>query len=829
MIRSRLQDLVRKYSKPRLVAAALAVGLAASALFYGYASQRALPSLPVAVVPAQETPVAAASALPAVEFHRDIKPIFENRCAVCHGCYDAPCQLKLDSAEGVMRGATKAMVYDSTRLVDAPLTRLFTDAQTTEEWRQKDFFSVVYEGEPPVDALARLDGSLLLRMLELKREHPMPVLGPNKSARDYFDLGIDRKEQCPTLNQFDKYAREHPHWGMPYALPAISDDEFNSVKHWLEAGSPIAERPPLPRAVVDQVSQWEKLLNGDALKTQLMARYVYEHLFIGDLYFSDLTSAGNPVFFKLVRSRTAPGQPIDVIATRRPYDDPGVARVYYRLQPVRGAILAKTHLPYALNEKRKQRYRELFLDADYRVEALPTYGPEVAANPFIAFHDLPERSRYQFLLDDAGFIIGNFIKGPVCRGQIALNVIDDRFWVLFADPDAVDRVDSDFLARESKNLQLPALSAEQKNSPLRQLLALSDWNRYARLQGDYLAAKSKYLRARTGRPDALTLHQLWNGDGPVFDESVADEEGASEKNPNAALTIFRHYDSASVVEGLVGATPKTAWVLDYPLLERLHYLLVAGFDVYGDASHQLLTRLYMDFLRMEAEYNYLNFLPQKMRDSERNSWYQGVGAKFRDSVYRQVPAYRVESGVLYKTKDYKTEFFAQMRERLGASLNQHLDLQHADIKAGERAELQKLTSLRGAAVANLPEVVFLRVVVKDAPDHAFTLLHNAAYANVAVLLLDRERRRPQLDTLTVVPGFVGAYPNAFWRVTEAELPAFIRQFSRVRSKQDFHALEQRYRIARDNEKFWSYSDWMHRAYRERDPIGWGLFDYNRYE
>jgi len=36
------------------------------------------------------------------------------------------------------------------------------------------------------------------------------------------------------------------------------------------------------------------------------------------------------------------------------------------------------------------------------------------------------------------------------------------------------------------------------------------------------------------------------------------------------------------------------WVVDYPLLERIYYALVAGFDVYGTAGHQLALRLYMD-------------------------------------------------------------------------------------------------------------------------------------------------------------------------------------------------------------------------------------------
>jgi hypothetical protein len=293
--------------------------------------------------------------------------------------------------------------------------------------------------------------------------------------------------------------------------------------------------------------------------------------------------------------------------------------------------------------------------------------------------------------------------------------------------------------------------------------------------------------------------------------------------------VFRHFDSASVVRGLVGGTPKTAWVIDYPLLERIHYLLVAGFDVYGDASHQLLTRLYMDFLRMEGEYNFLNLLPQKQREAERNSWYQGVGANIRDSVYRNVPAYRTETGIVYSTRNYKTELFEQVRERLGGALDTQFDPDQAATDGATLAQMKKLGALRGHAVAHLPEVVFLRIVRKGAPDEAWTLLHNADYANVAVLLLERERRRPQFDSLTVVPGFVGAYPNAFWRVTDTELPAFVKQFAAVRSARDYRALARRYAIARDDDRFWSHSDWMHRSYRAQDPVGWGLFDFNRYE
>ena len=54
----------------------------------------------------------------------------------------------------------------------------------------------------------------------------------------------------------------------------------------------------------------------------------------------------------------------------------------------------------------------------------------MAGNPFVAFAAIPPRARYQFMLDDAGYHVRAFIHGPVCRGQVALNVIDEQFWKL---------------------------------------------------------------------------------------------------------------------------------------------------------------------------------------------------------------------------------------------------------------------------------------------------------------------------------------------------------------------------------------------------------------
>src|SRR5450759_2448521 len=51
-----------------------------------------------------------------IDYMKEVKPVLDSRCAVCHSCYNSPCQLKLDSFEGADRGATKNAVYNSSRL-----------------------------------------------------------------------------------------------------------------------------------------------------------------------------------------------------------------------------------------------------------------------------------------------------------------------------------------------------------------------------------------------------------------------------------------------------------------------------------------------------------------------------------------------------------------------------------------------------------------------------------------------------------------------------------------------------------------------------------------
>ncbi|EGQ8022268.1 fatty acid cis/trans isomerase [Vibrio vulnificus] len=733
-------------------------------------------------------------------FMHDVKPIIENRCVVCHACYDAPCQLKLSSVEGIDRGASKTLVYQGTRLTATAPTRLFEDAQTTQEWRDAGFHPVL--NERAQTSVANIDAGLIARLLQQKERHPLP----QQDQLEGFDFSIDREQTCPTIEEFDQYERTNPSWGMPFGMPNLSAKEHQTLMAWLENGAIMNDHIPLTRDQAAEITRYEQMFNKSSRKNQLAARYIYEHLFLSHLYFSELE--GEPHFFTMVRSSTPPGEPVQRIVTRRPYDDPGVERVYYRIIPEQGTIVDKTHMPFALNSQRMKDWKAWFIDADYVVEQLPSYDPEIAANPMSAFIDLPVKARFKFMLDNAQNTIMAYIKGPVCRGQLALNVINDRFWVFFLDPDKADIPEvNEFYRSQADNLKLPG-ELESNTLPV------TNWVKYSTQQARYLEAKSEFINHWFKNGTHLTTDIIWDGNGT---------------NPNAALTVFRHFDSASVVQGLVGEKPKTAWVLDYALLERIHYLLVAGFDVYGNFGHQLITRMFMDFLRLEGESNFIALLPADMRHQEQSSWYQQQNRQLSDFLQRNVAPFSQPTSVVYKTDDPKSELFDILRRQVSPILNARYEIVDTGMSVKNEALLKSLNLVKGEKLLPIPQITMLMVKADTGKEQLYTLLHNNAHLNISSLFNEEKNRDPANDSLTIVRGVVGSYPAAFFSLNENQVAEFVQIITAMESEQDYVKLLDKFAIRRSSTNFWSFSDKVHTWYRNDQPIEFGLLDYNRFE
>lgn len=750
-----------------------------------------------------------------VSFERQVRPILDRRCVVCHGCYDAPCQLKLSSGEGLHRGASEELVYNPARIVAMQPTRLFVDATSTEEWRSRDFHAVLNEGQPSPEN--NLKNSVLYHLLRLKQQHPQPR---TDQLPDSFTLNLDREQTCTTLESMDDFSREHPLWGMPYAMPNLEKDEYQSLVSWLADGAPVPASPEPSSTVMPQIQQWEHFFNEPSNKQKLVSRYLYEHLFHAHIHFAESPTRE---FYRLVRSTTPPGKTADEIPTVRPYDDPGSKPFYYRLTRYHPSIVVKNHIMYEFSSERMERYRTLFLKPDYKVLTVPSYQSEIASNPFKAFIDLPLKSRYQFLLDDARFFIEGFIKGPVCRDQLALSVIEDRFWVLFFNPEQqVFTNDAQFIGNMADDLQLPT---DRRSS----LNLFSIWIDYWQRQRRYMETKQALFKKINTHDITHALNYIWDGEG---------------SNPNAALTVFRHFDSGSVAYGLVGDAPETTWIIDYPLFERIHYLLVAGFNVYGNVVHQINTRIYMDFLRMEGEDHFLVFLPADQRKKIRDTWYAGLRTGVEEFFTAPQDWLRVKSVSGYQSDDPQQELYQYISNRIVGIEQQQDALNRCGMEdcrerpmetsiAQVNEAMQMVADMKGTKLHALPDVAFIRIRMNPPQqDLAYTLIRNKAYKNVTSFLADeheRDRSDIEQDTMTVVNWLEGSYPNFFFSVAQSEIQNFTKRCAAILNHNDYEKFVDQYGVRRTNPAFWELADWFQGRYTQDQPVKAGLFDLNRYE
>ncbi|KAA5840326.1 fatty acid cis/trans isomerase [Pseudomonas chlororaphis] len=737
---------------------------------------------------------------PAISYTRDIQPIFTEKCVACHACYDSACQLNLGSGEGAARGASKIPVYDGERSKAQTPTRLFYDASGKHAWQGMGFYSVL-------DAQGS-QAALMARMLELGHKTP---LQPNAKLPDNIVLGLNRENMCAQPAEFDGYAKAHPREGMPLAVTGLTDQQYQTLQRWLASGAPIDEQGLAPSArEAMQVQQWENLLNAPGARESLVARWLFEHWFLAHIYFE----GGEPGhFFQWVRSRTPSGQPIDLINTRRPNDDPGT-QVYYRLWPVQGVIVHKTHITYPLSAAKMARVKTLFYSGDYQVTALPGYGPGRRANPFETFEAIPAKARYQFMLDNAEYFVRTFIRGPVCRGQIATDVIRDNFWALFQAPEH-DLYITDPAYRGQAT---PLLAMPGQNDDVGSVLSL--WLAYRDKRNEYeVLRRDSYADAPP--PNWSTL---WAG------------------NDNALLSIFRHFDSASVTKGLIGEVPQTMWLFDYPLLERTYYQLAVNFDVFGNVSHQAQTRLYFDLIRNGAEQNFLRLMPAGTREDFLDDWYQNSG-KFKMWLdYESIDDDKASALVLDE-KDPKRDFANQLLNRYG-DLNARPDpINRCDGAYCSRPNIdpalqnaeQALSGLVSRPAAGmrvidlLPEATMLRIQAPSGKRVFYSMLRNRAHSNVAFLLGESLRYQPGLDTLTIYPGVLSSYPNFMFNIPAGQVPEFVAEMENAKDAHRFEKIVERWGIRRSHPQFWQYFHDQTQYILETDPKEAGVLDMNRYE
>jgi len=96
-------------------------------------------------------------------------------------------------------------------------------------------------------------------------------------------------------------------------------------------------------------------------------------------------------------------------------------------------------------------------------------------------------------------------------------------------------------------------------------------------------------------------------------------------------------------------------------------------------------------------------------------------------------------------------------------------------------------------------------------------------------LFGEERRRVvDDDTLTLVKGYVGSYPNAFCRVHIEQIDDFVDDYLKIKDQLSYYNFAKTHAVRRTSPNFWEETDWHNKEYLKDQPIEAGLFDMYRF-
>ena len=570
-----------------------------------------------------------------VSFTRDIKPIFDTKCVACHACYDAPGQLDLRSVKGIVRGAMKIDPYAG-RPTSIEPTFVWNSPNTLEDWRKMGFFSVIEGGRD----------SIMGKMLALG--HANPVTPNEPFPADIKIDGLQRKNYLPNPYEIDGYVAQFPKEGMPLAVSGLTDEEYEATMSWLEDGAPIDYEAPKPTAKeLAQIRKWEDFLNADDKPSKLVARYIFEHMFLVNFLFEDRDDASS---FILVRSTTPSGEDTVPVYQHLPNGEVD-GDFYYRFMLLELTNCSKnTRLQLVASDEKLGRWKNIFSEEDWSVDQLPGYTDAERFNPLGIFSAIPAKARYKFLLDNSWYMRGQIIHGPSCRGSLATNAIRDTGWDIYENPET-----SLYVNDPQYRAELDPLLALMVN-PTNLLDAIVKSHKFVKRRKEATTralARAKEVGYRSN------FNDIWRGDHP---------------DDKPLISRFRHDDQAYVIEGnwVPGDFPKTISVMNLPILENMAYSAVINFDVFGTVLAQLTSaREILGLARINAELNFIRFLPRKVRRSMWKSWYRGPLSEARMKLEEPsiAPEDTIPTDIQYSTDDPKREFYEQLLEYLGSSVN----------------------------------------------------------------------------------------------------------------------------------------------------------------
>jgi hypothetical protein len=251
----------------------------------------------------------------------------------------------------------------------------------------------------------------------------------------------------------------------------------------------------------------------------------------------------------------------------------------------------------------------------------------------------------------------------------------------------------------------------------------------------------------------------------------------------------------------------------------------------------------MDFLRIEGEINFLSYLPAKIREPMFKSWYIGDTEIQRESRKLMNRGTKVR----YKTTNPKNELIEKVvKSHILKSTKIHFDpinyfsygekppkmpksfRTHQDYIQGVRSLTAPGTGFVKHFTDHGANLLHLRIIFPNGKSRVNTLVVNRWHDNVNSLFGEESRLDSSKDTIDIVRGSIGSYPNLFAVVRHNELADFFDLIANFDGSDIYMKKIEKYFISRSHPKFWETFDWFQRDFEKSEPLEAGLYDLNRY-
>lgn len=720
------------------------------------------------------------------KFSSEIKPILDKRCVVCHSCSEAPCQLKLESIEGIKRGAHNKAARGSA-LFSRQGQRLFFDADSVSEWRDKGFYSVI----DPVTYNRKEEYPIMLKALLKGHEEGLAAQGKAKISKDYG------------------YQVE----GMPYKLaPLNTQTELMPLVNWLTQGAQVPNEDAIETMRTsrypDVVKKWEDFFNGTSVKERWTARYLYEHLFETHFYIDEAPGE----FFEIVRSTTKSPDRIQAISSRHETDGPYGADTdlmndpnkpfFYRLRKIHSTIVFKNHIIHHVNDAKLAGLKKLFLDSDW--------GPNVESyklnyehpNPFFAFRAIPAKIKYTWMLENAEMLMKVIMSGPNCRVNDAGSMIWDSYVAIYLKPEADVTVQyPDFFEKAAKDLLIPRFKGSKKRY----------FTQYKKEQARY--AKTKLNHQKAFKPEGYTLSDIWTGNG---------------QNKNSIISVFRHIDYASAHAGHFVSAPRTLHLLDYATFERLYYLCVVATTIRDSSVSQVPVVRYLFDLKKELEENFLSLVPEQVRDTYRAELVEKDGQKYDYDIAFALPYNSKNNGITKESVSLKENIYNILKAVFPTNLLGENSLLISERRDSDLITLERLHGTNAGQASHFPDITYIQVVYGNGVTKYFTLLVNRYHKFLNRIMTDSDSWDPKRDKFEVLNGIQIDFPYKIYSVPVGNLGQFVTDTMGVTSREDYEEFDKKYAIQKTNINFWNTVDNIHAYFHRTNPLGAGVLDFSKY-